>query len=147
MPDLIWSKINHLQLGKIAEMYAQAEFLSYGFEIYDTIVDDRGIDFIARKDGVFFEIQVKAVRNYNYTFISKSKMMELSEKRLVCYMNFVDGNFPRIYIIPATAWKNADQVLLDKEYENMKSPAEWGIQNSRKNEHLLDKYLAKDFLK
>lgn len=142
MPNLMWSKINHLQLGKIAEMYAQVEFLSHGFEIYDTIVDDRGIDFIARKDNAFFEIQVKAVRNYNYTFIQKSKMRELSDKRLVCYMNFIDNAIPKIYIIPALAWKTPNKVLLDKEYEDLKSPAEWGIQNSKKNESMLDEFLS-----
>ena len=80
MPNLNWSKISHLQLGKIAECYAQAEFLSYGFEIYDTVVDDRGIDFVVRKNDEFLEVQVKAVRNYNYTFISQSKMPHLSNR-------------------------------------------------------------------
>ncbi|MBQ3063387.1 MAG: DUF4365 domain-containing protein [Clostridia bacterium] len=143
MPNLKWSKISHLQLGKIAEYYAQAEFLSYGFEIYDTVVDDRGIDFIARKNDEFFEIQVKAVRNYNYTFISESKMPHLCEKRLVCYMNFIDNESPITYVIPATAWINPNEVFTHKKYEN---GAEYGINFSRKNAHILDDYIATNVL-
>ncbi len=143
MPNLNWSQISHLQLGKIAEYYAQAEFLSYGFEVYDTIVDDRGIDFIARANDRVFEIQVKAVRNYNYTFISQSKMPCLSENRLVCYMNFIDNEVPCAYIIPATAWINTNAVFSRKEYE---SGVEYGINISRKNAHILDDYMAKNIL-
>lgn len=143
MPNLKWSQISHLQLGKIAEYYAQVEFLSYGYEIYDTIVDDRGIDFIARKNDETFEIQVKAVRNYNYTFISESKMPSLSEKRLVCYMNFTDNTAPVVYVIPATAWINPNEVFTHKKYE---SGAEYGINLSRKNAHILDDYIATNVL-
>ena len=42
-------KNEHLVLGKIAEHYAQIYFLSHGYEVYDTVIDDRGIDFVARK--------------------------------------------------------------------------------------------------
>ena len=147
MPNLKWSQISHLQLGKIAEYYAQAEFLSYGFEVYDTIVDDRGIDFIARKNDEFFEIQVKAVRNYNYTFISESKMPRLSDKRLVCYMNFIDENLPTIYIIPSCAWNFPNEILTYKAYENLKSKPEFGINVSKKNAYMLDAYRVENYLK
>ena len=39
MPNLVWSKLNHLQLGKYAEYYAKMEFASYGFEVYSSEVD------------------------------------------------------------------------------------------------------------
>ena len=145
MPNLEWSKISHLQLGKIAEHYAQVEFLSYGFEVYDTVVDDRGIDFIARKNDDFFEVQVKAVRNYNYTFISESKMPALSDKRLVCYMNFIDGDkAPDVYVIPASVWEKPSGVFTRKEY---KSGVEYGINISRKNAHIFNDYIAGKVLK
>lgn len=144
MPNLNWSHISHLQLGKIAEYYAQAEFLSYDYEIYDTVVDDRGIDFIARKGNDFFEVQVKAVRNYNYTFISASKMPCLSDKRLVCYMNFIDGCLPIVYIIPSTAWETPNAVFTHKNYEKS---SEYGINISRKNENILAAYCAENILR
>lgn len=50
------------------------ELTMYGFEVYSTEVDDRGIDFIARKHGEpFIEIQVKSLRKYGYIFMQKTK--------------------------------------------------------------------------
>lgn len=143
MPNLNWSKISHLQLGKIAECYAQAEFLSYGFEIYDTVVDDRGIDFVVRKNNEFLEVQVKAVRNYNYTFISQSKMPHLSNRRLVCYMNFIDNEVPVIYVIPATAWISPNELFTYRTYEKT---SEYGINISKKNTHILEDYVTANIL-
>jgi hypothetical protein len=46
----------------------------YGFQVYGTEVDDRGIDFIARHDqGPFIEIQVKSLRSMGYVFLQKDK--------------------------------------------------------------------------
>ena len=49
MPNLNWSKLTGLQLGRYAEYYAKMEFASYGFEVYTSEVDDHGVDFIAKK--------------------------------------------------------------------------------------------------
>lgn len=145
MPNLKWSQITHLQIGKIAEYYAQIEFLSHGYEVYDTVVDDRGIDFIARKNDKVFEIQVKAVRNFSYTFIAESKMEELTDDRLVCYMNFIDGEMPTLYIIPSTAWNSPNKVLTHKTYDGLKSAPEWGINISQKNQSTIAPYIAENF--
>ena len=87
MPNLNWSKLTGLQLGRYAEYYAKMEFASYGFEVYTSEVDDHGVDFVVKnsQSDLFYEVQVKAVRDYNYVLIKKSKMPELKENRLVCY--------------------------------------------------------------
>ena len=38
MPNLNWSKLTGLQLGRYAEYYAKMEFASYGFEVYTSEV-------------------------------------------------------------------------------------------------------------
>jgi len=44
MAEMIsWSKLNHLQLGKYAEYLVKMEFTRYGFDVYATEVDDKGI--------------------------------------------------------------------------------------------------------
>ncbi len=43
MPNLNWSQLNHLQLGRYAEYYAKMEFASYGFDVYTSEVDDHGV--------------------------------------------------------------------------------------------------------
>ena len=48
MPNTIWSRLSHLQLGRYAEYYAKMEFASYGYDVYTSEVDDHGVDFVAR---------------------------------------------------------------------------------------------------
>ena len=150
MPNLNWSKLSGLQLGRYAEYYAKMEFASYGFEVYTSEVDDHGVDFIVKSPAtnVFYEIQVKSVRNYGYAFLSKSKMPILTEYRLICFLHFTDGKLPDVFVIPSTAWKNPNAVLVDRNYDKpgQKSHPEWGISLSRKNYELLNQYNAERWL-
>ncbi len=151
MPNTNWSILNHLQLGRYAEYYAKMEFASYGFEVYTSEVDDHGVDFVAKLPGEnrYYEVQVKSVRDYGYIYMAKSKMPELSEDRLVCYLHFIDGQLPDVFVIPATAWENPNAVLVDRKYDKpgQKSEPEWGINISKKNYNLLDEYKADCWLK
>ena len=151
MPNKNWSDLKHLQLGRYAEYYAKMEFASYGFEVYTSEVDDHGVDFVikAPNKNEFFEVQVKAVRDYGYAFIAKSKMPELSDNRLVCYLHFIDGNLPDVFVIPASAWATPNAVLVDRKYDKpgQKSEPEWGINISKKNYKILDDYKAESYLK
>ena len=70
MPNLKWSQLRSLQLGKFAEYYAKMEFSSYGFDVYTSEVDDHGVDFVAKYNGEFYEVQVKSVRQDNYLLYS-----------------------------------------------------------------------------
>lgn len=151
MPNTNWSELSHLQLGRYAEYYAKMEFASYGFEVYSSEVDDHGVDFIIKAPNTskFYEVQVKSVRDYGYVFISKSKMPELSDGRLVCYLHFLEGKLPDIFVIPASAWNNPNAVLVDRKYDKpgQKSSPEWGINISRKNYSLLDSYKSENWFK
>jgi hypothetical protein len=127
------------------------EFASYGFEVYTSEVDDHCVDFVAKLPGEnrYYEVQVKSVRDYGYIYMAKSKMPELSEDRLVCYLHFIDGQLPDVFVIPATAWENPNAVLVDRKYDKpgQKSEPEWGINISKKNYNLLDEYKADCWLK
>ena len=85
MPNLNWSKLNHMQIGRYAEYYAKMEFTSYGYDVYTSEVDDHGVDFVAKSpQGVFLEVQVKAVRD-NYVFIRKNNIYFFSIKKIYIY--------------------------------------------------------------
>lgn len=57
MPNLSWSHLNHLQIGRYAEYYAKMELTSYGFYIFTSEVDDHGVDFVMKNSkGHFFEV-------------------------------------------------------------------------------------------
>lgn len=146
MPNLNWSELNHLQIGRYAEYYAKMEFTSYGYDVYTSEVDDHGVDFVAKSpEGVFLEVQVKAVRD-NYVFIRKDKI-ELDDRHLVCYMRFNDGALPEVYIIPATVWNTPNAAFVSRDYDkpDQKSKPEWGINYSAKNKALFEPYLAENF--
>ena len=151
MPNLQWSELNHLQLGRYGEYYAKMEFASYGFEVYTSEVDDHGVDFIVKVPNTssFYEVQVKAVRNKNFVSIPKSKMRELTGQRLVCYIQLIDGKMPNVFVIPATVWKEPNAVFISRDYEKpgQKSQPEWGISISDKNYCLLAPYQAETKLK
>ena len=140
MPNLNWSELKPLQLGRYAEYYAKMEFTSYGYEVYTSEVDDHGVDFIAKSPaGQFLEVQVKAMRNKNYVSIHKNKI-KLDDAHLVCYIVFNNGSFPDVYIIPATVWTEPNGVFVSYDYKN----PEWGINYSLKNAHLLNPYKAEN---
>lgn len=46
MPNLNWSKLNHMQIGRYAEYYAKMEFTSYGYDVYTSEVDDHGVQLL-----------------------------------------------------------------------------------------------------
>ena len=147
MPNKKWSELSHMQLGRYGEYYAKMEFTSYGFDVYTSEVDDHGIDFIAKsKDGSYYEVQVKSVRNDNYVFIRKDKLV-LDDKHLICYIRFNDNELPDCYVFPATVFNNPDGSLFSsKEYEGLKSKPEYGISSKKKsNLKLLQKYRAELF--
>jgi hypothetical protein len=78
------------------------EFTMHGFQVYSAEVDDRGIDFVARRgDGGFFEVQVKSLREKGYLFIPKSKA-RLSSDRLIAVVLFTEGQEPELFLIPMT---------------------------------------------
>lgn len=143
MPNLKWSILNRLQLGRYAEYYAKMEFASYGFDVYTSEVDDHGVDFVAKPPSShnFYEVQVKSARDYGYVYIPKEKM-PLSTSRIVCYLNFIDGQLPDVYIIPSTAWLAPNVVLVDRKYDKVgqTSAPEWGINISKKNLSVLSPY-------
>lgn len=135
-----WTKLNHLQLGRYAEYFVKMEFTLYGFEVYTSEVDDRGIDFVTRPaGGSFFEVQVKSVRGLNYIFFPKKKF-KLQSNLLAAIVIFLPGKQPEHCLIRSTKWEDPDALLVSHDYIGKKSPPEWGLNISRKNLPLLERF-------
>ena len=135
-----WGKLNHLQLGRYAEYYAKMEFTLLGFDVYEPEVDDKGIDFIIRKDeDNFYEIQVKLNFKGNYIFMQKDKFALRKNLYLVLVL-FKQASSPELYLIPSTAWLKPNELLVSHDYPGKKSKPEWGINLSKKNLHILSEY-------
>lgn len=147
MPNMDWSKLNSLQLGRYAEYYAKMEFASYGLDVYTSEVDDHGIDFVAKtKSGKFLEIQVKSVRQTNYVYMQKGKWDIEDPNTYLVLLLFEDGQLPETYLIPATAWKTPGILLCDKDYEGLKSRPEYGLNLSKKNLPMLGEFKLEEIL-
>lgn len=140
MQRYIWSRLNNLQVGKYTEYFVKMELTMCGFEVYTTEVDDRGIDFVARRDGVpFIEVQVKSLRDSGYVFMQKTKF-ELRDNLYLAFGRLIEGKPPELYLIPSRVWDNPTGVLVSRDYEGLKSSPEWGLNVSRKNVPALEPY-------
>lgn len=135
-----WGKLNPLQLGRYAEYFAKMEFTLLGFDVYEPEVDDKGIDFIIRKDeNKFYETQVKSIFKGNYVFMSKEKFVLRKNLYLVLVL-FTQGSSPKLYLIPSIAWDEPNELIVSRDYIGKKSKPEWGINLSKKNSPILSEY-------
>ncbi len=135
-----WSILTKLQLGRYAEYLVKIELTLHGLDVYTAEVDDKGIDFVVRKDGQnYFDIQVKSSRNLTYVFLQKSKFLP-RENLFVALVLFTDGEMPALYLISSTAWRTPNAIFIDRDYEGLKSKPEYGINLSRRNLPLLATY-------
>ncbi len=138
-----WESLNKQQVGAFSEYFVKMEFTMYGFQVYSTEVDDRGIDFVTRfENNSFFTIQVKSIRTTkkaSYVFMQKDKFKLSSDLYLVLVI-LDEKQAPRIYIIPSTEWQKPNALLVDRDYEEKKSKPEYGLNLSKKNMQMLNQY-------
>jgi hypothetical protein len=138
-----WARLNHLQVGRYAEYFVKMEFTLFGFDVYTTEVDDKGIDFVIRRDiDRFYDVQVKSLRvaTSGYVFMPKATFA-LRAGLLLALVLLRQGEPPALYVIPATAWLNPDALLVSRDYPgSTKSRPEWGINVSGKNQAILDRF-------
>ena len=140
MRKKVWKDLNHLQIGKYAEYLAKMEFILFGFDVFTPELDHKGIDFIVRKDElVCFDIQVKSTRGLNYIYFRKSKF-ELRKNLYAVIVIFTDQSKADLYLIPSTTWKKTNSLFVEHDYENKKSPPEYGLNLSQKNLPVLEEF-------
>lgn len=82
---------------------------------------------------------MKSVRAMNYVFFLKERFL-LRDNLLAAIGLFEDGDLPRLYLIPATAWNHPNALFVDRNYEGLKSKPEWGLNLSRRKLALLEPY-------
>jgi hypothetical protein len=117
------------------------EFTLYGFDVYGTEVDDKGIDFVIRNDAnSYFDVQVKSLRSLNYVFVEKAKFQLESNMLLALVLFMLDDAPPRQYLIPAAAWSQPNSLFVGHDYEGKKSKPEWGLNLSRRNLPYVEPY-------
>ena len=142
-----WSKLNKQQVGSYCEYFVKMELTMYGFQVYSTEVDDRGIDFVTRYENEpFITIQVKGIREKGYVFLQKDKF-KICEYSYLALAVLNEKCEPSLYLIPSRVWEEPNGVFVSRDYENKKSKPEWGINLSSKNMHSLKPYLFSESIK
>lgn len=135
-------KITHLNTGKIGELIGKAEFIKYGFDVYSTEVDDKGIDFIVcNKKREYFEIQVKTT-NKNYMFMRKD-VFQPKDNLYLLLIILEENTKPIFNLIPSFEWLKDDKpiFLKDRLYTDKKSKPEYGILiNDKYIPQIIEKY-------
>lgn len=135
-----WTRLNHLQIGKYAEYFVKMEFTLYGFDVYSSEVDDRGVDFVIRRtDTRHYDVQVKSIRGLNYIFFPKTKF-SLRDNLLAAVVIFMPERAPALFLVPARVWEHANPLFVNREYAGRQSKPEWGLNLSSRNLPLLEPY-------
>ncbi len=130
------SKISHLYVGQFGEQLLKLYFIVNGIDTFEPLVDDKGIDFIARVNAnKYYDVQSKTIRleTTHYTFVHKSAWQnELRDNQLIAVTLLKLNETPKILLIPATAWllHTTEKIFVDRAtYEK----PEWGINISERN--------------
>jgi hypothetical protein len=144
-----WSLLNPLQVGQYAEYFVKMTFTMFGFDVFTSEVDDKGIDFVIKNSkNDFFEIQVKSLRieKTGYVFQTKDKFDIENTNLFLALVLFADNQDPSLFLINSQEWRNPNDLLKDREYIGLKSKPEWGINISKKNSQLLEKYVFENVI-
>lgn len=138
---LFWNEMKALQLGKCGELYAQYVLEGMGCVIYESIVDDHGVDFLAKYNDFFYRVQVKTIRKKNYTFIRKNNL-PIDFSFYVFYIRVSDNGIPVAYFFPMNYIirqipeegenKCKFKCFTDREYISKESKPEYGISGANK---------------
>lgn len=137
---LAWSALTSQQVGRYAEYFVKMEFTLYGFDVYSAEIDDKGIDFVVRRDTqTYYDVQVKSARGLNYIFLRKDKF-ELRPNLLAAVVLLADGQSPALYLIPSLTWEQPTALFVDRNYVGGKSEPEWGLNFSQRNMAALEPF-------
>ena len=136
-----------MQVGKYAEYFVKMEFTKYGFDVYTSEVDDKGIDFVVctSEPRKYYDVQVKSARqaksgSFNYIFF-RQEYFKLRENLYAAIVLLVDGNLPELYLVPSIVWHHPGSLFVKRDYGALKkSKPEWGLNLSKKNLPLLSEY-------
>ncbi len=143
--------LNHLQVGRIGEYWAKIWLTLHNYDVYTTEVDNKGIDFIVRKDDErHIDIQVKTMRGEtSYIFVTKETWKSgLRDNLYLMLIQLKDKELPTIFLIPSTVWLSPNALFKEGNYQEkgLKSKDEWGINISKKNMDLLNAYEISRYL-
>lgn len=141
--DTNWSKLSNTQMETFGRYFAKMEFESFGFEVYSSEKNEKGIDFIARRDdGFVYEVQTKTIL-YSSEQCRKSAVYSLDIANLNMHINlllFKNGKMPDSFLIPAMAWKFPNDLFSNRITDGNKFSTGYVLNISKRSLPILENY-------
>lgn len=107
-----------LTFGKRQEFAAISRLLKEGCDVYMTLVDDRGIDCVIRKDnGKYLDIQIKArSKNCKPAYIAQFPNVVIEKPRENYFFIFYSEPLDEYWVIPSTTLVKKAYLRRDPNY-------------------------------
>ena len=120
-------------IGKRNEFRVWAWLIDEGFDVYPTLVDDKGIDGIVGNNGKYFEIQIKSGKNWNNQRGIGRSALSQNPDRIFLILN---------YSLDEVRYFTANQILNEAEWSES---IDWEMPQIKLPETLLKKYKNHDW--
>ncbi|MDD2162575.1 hypothetical protein N1078_18605 [Pseudomonas sp. MIL19] len=121
-------KKNKLAIGKRNEFAIWGYLLEAGFDVFPSLVDDKGIDGIVGHKGRYFEVQIKSGENWNNPRgLSRATASANPERIFLIYNTSVDD----------VRYFTGQHILDEPEWQQS---IDWKISQIKLPKRLLEKY-------
>ncbi|MNJ32501.1 hypothetical protein D3C77_271670 [compost metagenome] len=121
---------NKLAIGKRNEFAIWGYLLGEGFDVFPSLVDDKGIDGIVGHNGRYFEVQIKSGENWNNQRGLSRTAVSLNPERIFLIYN-TDEDEVRYF--------TGQQILDEAEWQ---ASIDWTISQIKLPKRMLEKYAA-----
>lgn len=125
--------MSKLSIGKRNEFLVWAKLIEEEFDVYPSLVDDKGIDGVVGSNGKYFEIQIKSGANWVNQRGFKKEVLEANPTRIYLVYNYTANQF---------RYFTAQQILQETFWANSIS---WRMSQINLNKSMLEKYKAHDW--
>lgn len=125
--------MSKMSIGKRNEFLVWAKLIEAGFDVYPSLVDDKGIDGIVGSNGKYFEIQIKSGANWVNQRGFKKEVLEANPTRIYLVYNYTVNEF---------RYFTAQQILEEVFWSHSIS---WKLSQINLNKAMLEKYKAHDW--
>jgi len=114
--------------GKRQEFAAIAKMLELGLDVYQTLVDDKGIDCIVRKAAnTYYEVQIKA-RSRDVEHPGSFSSLDISKPRRNYFFVFYSEKADKFWVIPSERITGSDgSKPLGKQINSGETEGRWYV--------------------
>ena len=125
--------MHKLALGKRTELRVWSWLIDEGFDVFPSLVDDRGIDGLVGFNGKYYEVQIKSGKNWTNQRGIKADILGNHPERIFLIVN---------YTLDEVRYFTAKDILNEPEWFES---TRWNIPQIKLNKKTLLKYQSHDW--